>query len=223
MPSDARLSKAMDAFASLTAQFKSAVAATREELRSELTLHGVTLPDRSAQLKSELGEFADGRIDVSRLSGLLGAKSQFAPATLERLDRAAAALGEVAERGAALTQAEVPAGGDLTAAVRVRLAEIGRAFGAARVAAARSTLTPLTAQEESFLTALPFREWTAAERRLGPPLVVFVNGDDLRPAGLAEFVDGLQKIVLVVEGDAPPASLVRLITPGVYVAQSADL
>jgi hypothetical protein len=49
-----------------------------------------------------------------------------------------------------------------------------------------------------------------------------VNGPDLRAEGLAEFLDGALKVVLVVRGDAPAAPLARLLTPGVFVAQSAD-
>jgi hypothetical protein len=41
-------------------------------------------------------------------------------------------------------------------------------------------------------------------------------------AALAEFLDGTQKIVLVVRGACAPAALVRLITPGTFVLQTAD-
>jgi hypothetical protein len=34
--------------------------------------------------------------------------------------------------------------------------------------------------------------------------VVEVDGGDLQAGGLAEFLDGAQKIVLVVRGPAPP-------------------
>jgi hypothetical protein len=46
---------------------------------------------------------------------------------------------------------------------------------------------------------------------------------DLRPAGLADFLDGEMKIVLLVQGLAPPAALARVITPGVAVVQTRDL
>jgi hypothetical protein len=222
MPSDARLAKAMEAFSTLFTQYRSAVAATLEDVRGHLTLHGADAPDRTAQLKTELGAFAADRIDVARLGSLLGGKAQLTPAMLERLERAATTLREIAARGDALLHLNVAPGKDLTTVVRARFAEIGRAFGAARVAAARNSAAAMTREEEKLLAALPFREWTAAERRLAPPLVVSVQGADFHPAGLAEFLDGLQKIVLLVDGACAPAALVRLITPGVFVAQSQD-
>jgi hypothetical protein len=222
MPSDARLAKALDALSALFAQYRSAVAATLEDVRGHVTLHSADGPGRTAQLTTELGEFAAGRIDVARLGGLLGETTELAPATLERLERAAMTLRNIAARGDALMHVQVAPGEDLTTVVRARFAEIGRAFGAARVAAAQSSASAMTRDEEKLLTALPFREWTAAERRLAPPLVVSLQGADFHPAGLAEFLDGLQKIVLLVDGACPPAALVRLITPGVFVAQSQD-
>ena len=41
-------------------------------------------------------------------------------------------------------------------------------------------------------------------------------------AGLSDYLDGRVKIVLIVTEVAPPAPLVRLISPGVFVAQSTD-
>jgi hypothetical protein len=69
---------------------------------------------------------------------------------------------------------------------------------------------------------LPFADWVKSERRLAPPLVVRLLAGDLRAGGLAEFLDGRQKIVLVVEGDPAPAPLARLITPRTFVAQTHD-
>ena len=60
------------------------------------------------------------------------------------------------------------------------------------------------------------------ERMMAPPLVVAVEPDDVLPAGLGEFLDGLVKIVLVVRETRSPAPLARLITPGTYVVQTAD-
>jgi hypothetical protein len=49
---------------------------------------------------------------------------------------------------------------------------------------------------------------------------VELDGADLHVGGLADFLDGGFKLVLVVRGESPPASLVRLITPGVLVVQT---
>jgi hypothetical protein len=223
MPSDARLAGVMDAFSALFAAYRSAVAATLEELRGSLTSHAAGVAGRTAQLEGELGPFAAGRLDAERLGGLLGERAPLAPAARDRLERAAAALQDIAAQADDLMCLRLNRGADLTSAVRARLAAIGGAFAAARIAAGADRPTPITPQEDSSLAALPFREWTPSERRLAPPLVVSIDGSDFKPAGLAEFLDGTQKIVLLVDGECPPAPLVRLITPGVLVAQSHAL
>ncbi len=70
--------------------------------------------------------------------------------------------------------------------------------------------------------AVPAKSVERGRARLCPPLVIEVEGQDLRPASLAELLEGGQKIVLVVNGPAAPAPLVRLITPGVTVIQTDD-
>ena len=86
-------------------------------------------------------------------------------------------------------------------------------FGASRaVELARSDLFDPD-QHNHFLSTLPFRKWNRAGRQLAPPLVVELEAEDLLPAGLGEFLDGVVKIVLVVKGPTTPAPLARLITP----------
>jgi hypothetical protein len=51
---------------------------------------------------------------------------------------------------------------------------------------------------------------------------VEVFAADAQPAALADYMDGAQKIVLVVDGRLPAASLVRLVAPGTFVAQTND-
>jgi ribonuclease E len=70
------------------------------------------------------------------------------------------------------------------------------------------------------LERFPFAQWNRTERYLAPPLVIDVRGADVWAAGLAEFLDGHVKLVLVVTGDTSPAPLARLITPGIYVQQA---
>jgi hypothetical protein len=69
---------------------------------------------------------------------------------------------------------------------------------------------------------LGFEAWNTGERRLAPPLVVELEGADLRAADLSDFLDGNVKFVLLVNGEAPPAPLVRLITPSTFVLQTSD-
>jgi hypothetical protein len=107
-------------------------------------------------------------------------------------------------------------------AVAARLADLGRAFGAARVARdAEAQLPP--DRHAAALERFPFGRWNKDERRLAPPLVVETRGADLLAAGLAEFLDGHVKLALVVSGDTSPAPLARLIAPGTYVQQAGAL
>jgi hypothetical protein len=118
---------------------------------------------------------------------------------------------------------ELPAGGSLADAVGRALARLGRAFGAAHVVALARSGRYDRAEHEPWLQGYPFARWNRHERQLVPPVIVSLAGADLRPGGLAEFLDGYVKLVLVVRDDvAPPAALVRLITPGTWLAQSHD-
>ncbi|MEE8360841.1 MAG: hypothetical protein V3R71_01735, partial [Gemmatimonadales bacterium] len=77
-------------------------------------------------------------------------------------------------------------------------------------------------QHSRSLGSFPFSQWSSRERSMAPPLMVTVDGADLDCATLAKFMDGSTHIVLVVQNEAPPAPLVRLITPGTYVLQTHD-
>ncbi|HEX9885731.1 MAG TPA: hypothetical protein VGA70_04545, partial [Longimicrobiales bacterium] len=114
-------------------------------------------------------------------------------------------------------------GEDLRDAVKDALTEAGRAFGAARAAELARLGSYDPGEHNGLFSGHPFRRWTRAERRVAPPLIVEVRGEDLRPAGLADFLDGSVKIVLVVKGVAPPAALSRLVSPGVFVMQTRDV
>lgn len=221
MPSDTRLANAVGALAAPIGRYRSAVAATLEDVRGRLAAHHSGADGRAAQLKAELGPFAEGRIDVNKLASVLGEEQALDPAAFRDLERAFEALTAIADRGAGLFHVEVAPAGDVTSAVAARLAEAGRAFAAARMAAlaARGQAQPLNGGALP-LDAFGFSRWNAGERRLAPPLVVTVRGGDLRVGGLADFLDGGQKIVLVVDGECAPAPLARLITPNTLVIQT---
>lgn len=131
-------------------------------------------------------------------------------------------LRDVLERGVSLFVAQVPPGGSLARAVEDALGRIGRAFGAVLAIELMRGGAFRPAEHDMLLHHLAFRSWTRTERRFAPPLVVMVQGADLHVGGLADFTDGRERIVLVVEGECPPAALVRLITPGTFVLQTAD-
>jgi hypothetical protein len=220
MPFDDRSRRALAALERPRAAFHSAVVAAVDELRALLASHRAPESERGEQEAARLGVFGAGRIDMQRFASVVAAPAAIDPARLERLEQALALLTEFAQRGDALYLASVPRGADLRNAVRSELAARGSVFRTAHeVELVRSgeTLGPPHGD-----TSLYFRHWRRSERDLAPPLVVHVEGPDLNPAGLADFMDGAQKIVLLVAGPAPAAPLARLIAPRTFVTQVGD-
>lgn len=220
MPSDDRSRRALAALERPRSVFHSAVVAAVDELRRLLNEQSAPAAERGSQEAARLGVFAEGRIDMQRFASLVAAPAAIDAARLHRLEQALALLQEFAGRGDGLFLATVPHGSDLRNAIRSELAARGTVFR--------------TAHEVELLRAgellgephgeagLHFRYWRRSERDLAPPLVVHVHGPDLLPAGLADFMDGAQKIVLIVEGPVAPAPLAGLIAPRTFVAQVGD-
>jgi len=222
MPSDPRTELALKALAGDIRAFRSAMATTIEQMRGFRESHDSAKDGRVAHLAAELGPFAAGRIDVDRFAGVFHDAVKLDRVTLETIDKAVATLGDLSSRGERLFVTDVESGASLRDAVESALADVGRAFGATRVfETARYGRFPANDHARS-LGSFPFSRWSSAERRLGPPLVVEVDGADVRAASLADYMDGTQKIVLVVRGESTPVPLVRLITPGTFVLQSVD-
>jgi len=222
MPSDPRSTAALAAVQRPREAFQSAVAATLEEVRVYVDTHRSVEGDRLAMLSAEFGPVGGRHIDIGRLARVLTAEPAIAPATHAVLARALDALREVASGGDAAHVLDLAPGESLYGRVTDRLAELGRAIGAARVAEAARGARYRPSEHDAWLARFPYAMWTPAERAVAPPLVVELDGADLRPAGLAEFLDGAMKIVLVVRGEASPAPLVRLVTPRTFVAQVTD-
>jgi hypothetical protein len=223
MPSDDLATRALAALAAPRAAFTAPVAAAVDEVRAWLAAHRPLYDGRAAECaRVELGPFAGGRIDASRFGALFTGSAPLDAASLVRVEDALAVLTRVAAAGDGLFRVELEPGGDLRLAVAHALAYAGRAFAAAQVVArirgGRARAGDGALPHDGF----PFRRWNRAERQIAPPLVVELEGADLHPAGLADFLDGAMKIVLVVRSPMAPAPLVRLITPGVYVAQTDD-
>ncbi len=202
--------------------FRAAVAAAAEQVRGFIASHSRHGNGASERAARELGPFAAGRIDAQRFAALFNGGEPFDARALETLGRAHAVLAEVAAAGDELFSATVPAGADLRERTMAALARAGRAFGAARVVELVRGGRYDAAEHEVYLEAFSPALWTRAERLLAPPLVVEVGGADLQVGGLAELLQGAQKLVLLVKGPAPAAALVRLITPGTFVAQVTD-
>ncbi len=202
--------------------FRSALALTLDQVRNDLDVRAAREDGTGARAAAELGHFAAGRIDPERFAALTSAAQSEDDSWLEPARRALDTLRAVKARRDGLFSAQVEPGGDLYAEVDRALADAGRAFGAARVFELARAGKYAAAEHDPMLSAFPFRRWSAAERAKAPPLVVEVDGKDLVVGGLAGFLDGTVKLVLVVRGASPPAPLVRLVTPGILVLQTSE-
>ncbi len=221
MPSDERVTRALAAVAGAREAFRSSIAMTVEEVRGLKRALGAPRETRGAALAGELGAFADGRIDTGRFADLLVESHHVAPFELVHVDRALEALSAIQSRGDEAFRLDLEPGARPALAVADALAELGRAFGAARVVE-RVRDGRYKAHDAELLERFPFERWNRAERAVAPPLVVELEGADLRLGGVADFLDGSVKLVFVARGDTPPAPLARLITPGVLVIQTED-
>ena len=229
MPSDTKgtgagemAQKALAALQFRVEAFHSAVASAEEEIRTYVTHNRGVSEYRTEQTLVELGPFAVGRIDPEKFATLILDTQDLTPEAEGVLERAEQIL-QSFSLGTDFHLVHVEKGGDLRDAVKDALNHVGQVFGASRaVELARAGLFDPD-QHNQFLASLPYRKWNRPERQLAPPMVVEVEAEDLLPAGLGEFLDGAVKIVLVVKGHTSPAPLARLITPGTYVVQTADL
>lgn len=220
MPSDGRVDLVLAALRDSLEGFRSAVARAVDEVRGELEKR--RQPAGAASSTGELGYLADRVMDPARFEGLFSQESLLDPeavALLEESHEALAALDAADDR---IFVEDLATSGSLRDAVAAGLGRLGAAFGAARVAELAREGRHATEARAEHLRAFPPAAWNRAERSVAPPLVVTTPGTALRVGGLAEFLDGAQKLVLVVEGVAPPAPLVRLVTPGVLVIQTEE-
>ena len=219
MPSDEQMGIALRALAGPIERYRSAVVTTVEELRGYLSTHRRSGNNGDRSVAAGLGEFAAGRIDFDRFASIVNeTRGEGDPEALGRVEKAFDVLRSVAAGGDDVFYVKVKPGTRLRDAVADRWAEVGRAFTAARVAA-MAQAGSLSVTDEQF-RRLEFESWNPAEREHSPPLIVELDGADLHAGDLTEFLDGSVKIVLLVNGDAAPAPLVRLITPSTFVMQT---
>lgn len=222
MPSDSRVAAALAALARPIADFRTAIAGALQQAESWLATEGVGPAGQAERLRTELGPFAAGRIDPTRFSAVFGARREMPPDTRQRLERAVAVLRDVLNRGDDVFTVVVPPRGSMGRAVADALALAGRGFGAVLAVDLLRGGRFVPAEHDGLFHQLDFQAWTRSERRYAPPLVVRVAGADLQVGALADFLDGREKIVLVMDGPCAPAPLVRLVTPGTLVLQTAD-
>lgn len=170
----------------------------------------------------QLGEFAAGRIDIERFGALWEQQKALDQSERSVLARAHDVLRDIATRPKERFITDVPPGGQLTTSLASTFADLGRCFGALMIAE-RVRTGRLSAQDMELLHGFPRFRWTRAERGMSPPVIVTLDGADLWAGEVAPFLDGNQKVLLVVRPPAPPAALVRLITPGTFVLQACSV
>jgi hypothetical protein len=202
--------------------FRSALATTLEQVRAILAAGSSGKNGQSERFVAELGEFASDRIDIDRFSKLFTTDDALNSVKAQRIDRAYETMSGLIAQGDNLFVLNIEEGGNLHDSVAKTLEHLGTAFGAARVVELSRTERYQFENHAKLVSAFPFADWNTRERRLAPPLIVVVDGKDLNAGALAEFLDGAQKIVLVVRGASPPAPLARLITPNTFVVQTTD-
>ncbi len=222
MPSDDRTRNAGRKLGAVREAHRSAVAMTAEEVRGYLVAHDEVTGGRTEQTASELGLIGERNIEVTRFASLVNEEPVLNGEAGEVMKASLDVLQSLLRRGEDDFVVSVPAGGNLVEAVRAALGVAGGAFGAARIVRLARNGAYRASTHDTWLKLFPFSDWNTSERNLAPPLAAEVDGADLRVAGLADFLDGRVKVVLIVTGVAPPAPLVRLISPGVFVAQSTD-
>lgn len=215
MPSDERLTTALNFVATERDAFRSALAATLEQVRGIVT--------NQRDVSAELGAFANGRIQFERFAAILEKDARPKKSALNSIRHAQQLLTATLSVGDQLHIVEVPENGDLLALTQEALAIAARAFAAAYAIELIRSGREDDNHQEVLLAPLAPDRWTRAEREVAPPMVVRVHGNDLRLGGFEDLLQGNQKIVLLVDGFAPPAPLVRLISPGVFVMQCRTL
>jgi hypothetical protein len=220
MPSEDLLPEILEALSKPIFEFRSALATTVEQVRGGLESQETGGNGGLDNLTAELGQFAQGRIDLESFSHLVKQRAPLDRGALDRIKSAHAALLELAARREKLFHFSLKPGASLRDEVAHALSEVGRAFKAARVIELTRSGRFGSQGAETLLGDFRFRNWSRAERRLAPPQIVFLDSDDLLAGALCEFMDGGFKLVLVADGPCSPAPLVRLVTPHTYVMQT---
>ena len=218
MPSEKRTVIALEAIRPRAELFHSAVAATTDQIRGLLAGTGESPDDQTIAL----GNFAAGHVDVKRFAAFTRKADKVEPTAEQPIRAAQEALNDLLQMGDSLFLLKLEKGANLGARVDERLATIGNAFSAAHVVELAKRDEFREEKHGKLLNGLAFAEWSHAERMLAPGLVIELDGADFTPAQVAPYLDAGMKMIFVVEGDAPAAALVRLVTPGVFVQQGME-
>ena len=223
MPSDERIEQALEVLSGQTQAFRSALAVTTDQMSAFAQTQGAAKEQKAENVAMELGPFAANLMDPSEFLQYAGETAESSAQGVKTVKAAQDALGKLAVRDDELFVVDVESGGSLWHSVALRLGELGSAFAAARAFDKAKANGASGGDKVDAIEALPFSKWSSKERRCAPPLVVTVDAADCRANGLADFLDGSFKIILLLRGETTPAPLVRLITPGILVAQATDV
>lgn len=216
MPSEESIRIALEAIRPNMERFLSAVSTTTEDIRGLLSGAGETAEDHTVSL----GNFASGHVDVERFSAFTRSSTRLSAEATEPVRAAQRALNDLLQMGDRLFVLEVEAGSNLGAEVDKRLSVIGDAFAAAHLVDLAKRGKYREEDHANMLDGLRYADWSRAERKLAPGLVIALDGADLAAGQIAPYLDEGMKMVFAVRGDAPAAPLSRLVTPGVFVQQA---
>jgi hypothetical protein len=162
------------------------------------------------------------RIDAARFAAIDAGQPALDASARSIVSQALAVLGSHATTANEAFIVDVPPGGSLTDFVAAALGRLGRSFGAAAVVELVRSGRFSAASHAFYLDFYGFEHWGRGERGVAPPLVVVVDGADVRAGGLADLLDASVQLILVVRGPSSPAPLARLITPSTLVIQATD-
>ncbi len=218
MQSDERIMSALAALRPQISVYRFEVFSALERARKLLASESGDTPAAES-----LGEFAQGRVDAARFAMLAEGPGPLDAIALGIVQRAVESLAGLSAAGDEQFVVHVKVGGSIRDAIHERFEILGRAFSAATLIELVRRRSPNLLGQGLSLEWHAFEKWTTAERKMAPPLVVCVDGRDVDALGLARFLDASVQLVLIVTGQSAPAPLARLISPGVFVAQSSDL
>ena len=215
MPSDERRGIALDAIRPRAELFRSAVAVAADQVRGLLAGSGNTVDDQ----KVALGFFARGKVDVDRFASFAPQAARIDAAAETPIRAAYEVLTTLLAEGDELFVLQLEEGKELGRQLGIRLAEIGRAFAAARVIDLAKSGAYKEDKHAATLDEFPFSMWNSSERALAPALVIELSGADFKPSAIVPFLDANIKFVFNLDGDAPAAALSRVVSPTVFVQQ----
>ena len=203
-------------------QFRSSLAATMAQLQSLIAELEGDEAARSQHMAEHLGSFAQGRIHPQRFAQYAQGQQAAAPEATSILKRSLAVLQELHHAGSKLTHHKLEPGKNLRCLLSRSLKQIGRAFGAARVAQLATAGCFDEEEHAPLLENFLFRYWGPEQRKLAPMLVIHIEDGDAQTTNLGEFLDGSVKVLLNFGDLCPVAPLARLISPGIFLMQTSD-